>query len=287
MKLEIELMPESCWGRSLRKRMRPADWRRLRKQVLDDQQHLCAICGATGRLSCHEVWEYDDASHTQTLVGFRAVCGLCHGVEHYGMSNVLAAQGSADLGSLAKHFCEVNSVDESEFRDSLSAARALNAEWCKHEWSIDLGEWTHLATREVALPSRPDGWDGVPADHLLLQGSVIESIDLTQDEELRLNLLGRTHHWHFRPYSYPEQSTSDETICVQLSGCALAQMPLTPAPILDCIIRVNGHDWSGVTPLPVSLEGNIDLRLKLESGAMMNVTATAISIVMSSATSSV
>ena len=55
LKLAIELVPQTCWYKSLYKRMRRSQWDQLQKEVCADQGHRCAVCGAGGKLNCHEV----------------------------------------------------------------------------------------------------------------------------------------------------------------------------------------------------------------------------------------
>src|SRR5262245_37533854 len=54
LKLRIDLIPETCWGKNLRLRMKRSEWDKLRKKVYADQGHACSVCGARGRLHCHE-----------------------------------------------------------------------------------------------------------------------------------------------------------------------------------------------------------------------------------------
>jgi predicted restriction endonuclease len=42
------------------------EWDKLRKEVYAEYGHRCGICGAQGRLNCHERWSYDDETHVQT-----------------------------------------------------------------------------------------------------------------------------------------------------------------------------------------------------------------------------
>src|SRR4051812_44732586 len=89
-RLTIELVPSTTWGDNLRKRLGPKRWDPIRKQAYADAGQVCAICGATGRLNCHERWIYDDLNCVQTLVGFMALCDLCHHCKHIGRAGILA-----------------------------------------------------------------------------------------------------------------------------------------------------------------------------------------------------
>ena len=75
-KLAIELVPSSLWWMNPRKSMKQSQWDKLRKQVYQQYNNTCGICGATDvRLNCHERWEYSivDGVGTQKLIGFIAL----------------------------------------------------------------------------------------------------------------------------------------------------------------------------------------------------------------------
>jgi hypothetical protein len=141
LKLKIELVPKESWNRSLHDRMPRSAWDRLRRQVFADQGNVCAICRAEEPLSCHEVWEYDDVSHVQKLVGFQGVCHLCHHLTHFGNAKLLAAQGHVDLNAVVDHFMKVNGVDRKVFESHREMAFRIWRERSKHGWQTDLGEW--------------------------------------------------------------------------------------------------------------------------------------------------
>jgi hypothetical protein len=117
--------------------------------VYSDQNDICAICGAGGRLNCHEVWDYDDMRHVQKLMGFQAVCTLCHHMAHFGKAQLLAAQGRIDLDAVIRHFLEVNRVGHDVFESHKAAAFRTWRERSLHPWETDLGEWTRLVARKT------------------------------------------------------------------------------------------------------------------------------------------
>ncbi len=147
LRLKIELVPESCWNKSLHDRIGRSAWNDLRKTVFADQGHVCATCGAGGQLSCHEVWSYDDVHHVQKLVRFQGVCRLCHHVIHFGKAKLLAAQGHVDLNAVIDHFNKVNCVDRVAFEAHRKVAFQIWRERSKHQWQTDLGEWASLISR--------------------------------------------------------------------------------------------------------------------------------------------
>jgi len=115
LKLGIELVPKSAWNRSLHDRMKRSSWDSLRAGVLATQGNRCAVCRSESKLSCHEAWEYDDENKIQKLIGFKAVCTLCHHVTHFGKAKLLAAEGRIDLAAVVSHFMAVNGASRETF----------------------------------------------------------------------------------------------------------------------------------------------------------------------------
>lgn len=84
-------------------------------------------------MECHEIWSYDDSTHTQTLVGLIALCPACHQVKHIG-SATMRGMGDAALAHLSK----VNHWPYEEARQYLDGALAEWSERSEHQWTIDL-----------------------------------------------------------------------------------------------------------------------------------------------------
>lgn len=156
LKLTIELVPESCWYNNLRHIVPPAAWDHIRRQVYAACDHRCSICGAKGRLHCHEVWAYEDATRVQRLDGFLALCESCHHIKHLGLAGILASQGKLDYDRLVAHFLRVNHCDRAAFERHRAAAFAQWEERSHYEWTLDLGDL-------LAAPPAPDD---PSADHV-------------------------------------------------------------------------------------------------------------------------
>lgn len=146
MRLTSELVPEGVWYANLRKLVPKKEWDRIRKAAYAAQDNRCAICGAEGRLNCHEVWEYDDAKRLQRLTGFVALCTMCHHVKHLGMASILAHQGHLDYEAVVQHFMDVNGCDRKTFEDYRTRVFDQWQERSRHEWSVDFGEYAGLVT---------------------------------------------------------------------------------------------------------------------------------------------
>ncbi|MDE6076045.1 MAG: HNH endonuclease, partial [Clostridia bacterium] len=68
MKLNFELVPDSCWYSNLRSALPQGAWDVIRKKAYARANGKCMICGApTARPEAHEQWEYDDEKGVQKL----------------------------------------------------------------------------------------------------------------------------------------------------------------------------------------------------------------------------
>lgn len=70
--LTIELVPNTCWYSNVRSNVAKKDWDTLRYHTYKQASHRCEICGGVGQqhpVECHEIWDYDDQQHIQTLTG--------------------------------------------------------------------------------------------------------------------------------------------------------------------------------------------------------------------------
>jgi len=146
LKLEIDLIPKTAWCSNLRTKIPQGEWNKLKKQCYADAGNRCAICGAEGRLNCHEIWGYDDDKYIQKLNGFIALCNDCHLIKHIGRARVLASEGLLDMDELIKHFMNVNGVDRGTFDEHLKESLEVWRKRSQHKWKTDLGEWASLIT---------------------------------------------------------------------------------------------------------------------------------------------
>ncbi len=145
LKLKIELVPKTSWYDNLRKYTDKNDWDKIRKQTYVNYEHKCGICGnEEGRLNCHELWEYDDKKHIQKLVGFIALCDMCHHVKHIGLAGILAERGELNYEKVVEHFVKVNECDSDTFKKHRKKAFEQWRERSSHKWQIDLGEYKNL-----------------------------------------------------------------------------------------------------------------------------------------------
>ena len=140
IKLEIELVPSSAWWKNLRAKITEKEWDMIRHETYLKYGYMCGICGSKGRMNCHELWKYNDISHVQKLVGFIALCDMCHHVKHIGLAGILASEGKLDYGEVVRHFMRVNSCTSADFEEHKSREFMIWEERSRNKWKLDLGE---------------------------------------------------------------------------------------------------------------------------------------------------
>ena len=135
MKLEFELVPDSCWYSNLRSLLPHAGWDAIRKKAYTRADGKCMICGIkTARLEAHERWEYDEENSVQKLSDIIAVCKNCHETIHSGRTSLYGGEERA-----SEHFMKVNGCSYSEYRKALGEANAAHRRRnLVPEWKLDL-----------------------------------------------------------------------------------------------------------------------------------------------------
>ncbi len=147
--MEIELVPEPLWGRSLYHYLSREEWRSLRDFVAREEGEKCYICGSTnGKLELHEFWKYDDENHVQELAGVHLICELCHMIKHIGYwcytenGQMSLRRRGLSREDLIKHFCRVNNCSVEEFERHEKESLEKWMERSKHrDWRQDLGRY--------------------------------------------------------------------------------------------------------------------------------------------------
>lgn len=135
LKLDFELVPDSCWYSNLRSILSKKQWDVVRREAYARANGRCMICGRKAtRLEAHERWRYDTDTCTQVLDDVIAVCRSCHSVIHIGRTQLLGDEEKA-----IKHFCYVNGCGYPDYIKALGAANARHAELNRvGEWKLDL-----------------------------------------------------------------------------------------------------------------------------------------------------
>lgn len=136
LKLDFELVPDSCWYSNLRTLLKPKMWDVIRKEAYFRAEGKCMICGRkVNRLEAHERWSYNLETKVQKLEEVIAVCHSCHSVIHIGRTQLLGDEDKA-----IAHFQRVNKASYADYIKALKRANELHQlRNMVDEWSLDLG----------------------------------------------------------------------------------------------------------------------------------------------------
>ena len=137
-RLSVELVPKTCWFSNVRDHVTKSEWDKLRKASYEKAGNICEICGGRGEqhsVECHEIWEYDDATFTQTLKGLISLCPSCHETKHIGLAGL---RGRREIAK--NHLSKVNGWTDDQAEKYLKLIRAIWIERSKHEWKLNF-DW--------------------------------------------------------------------------------------------------------------------------------------------------
>ena len=99
-KLQIELVPDGCWGYNLRSILSKRQWDFLKSDAKLRAEGKCVICGKESKvLDAHERWEYDEENGIAKLKDIIAVCKDCHSVIHINFTSI-----KGDIEKAEKHY---------------------------------------------------------------------------------------------------------------------------------------------------------------------------------------
>ena len=139
-KLTVELIPATCHFSNVRTTVTAAEWDKIRFISYAAADNKCEICGSNGTLQgykhkveCHEIWNYDDTNHVQTLVGLVSLCVVCHQVKHIGRAIAIGK-----LTVCKQQLAKVNKWTPKEIDDHILASFELHKERSKHQWTLDI-----------------------------------------------------------------------------------------------------------------------------------------------------
>jgi hypothetical protein len=139
-KLSVELIPTTCHYSNVRTTVTKKEWDMIRFMSYEKANNKCEICGESGKdqgykhnVECHEIWDYNDETHVQKLIGLISLCPICHQVKHIGRAIAMGKHQDA-YNQLAK----VNKWTPKEVELHILASFELHKERSKHEWTLDL-----------------------------------------------------------------------------------------------------------------------------------------------------
>jgi len=135
-RLTIELVPSTAFYTNARKILSEDKWDIIRKETYKKFAYRCGICydrGAWHPVECHEIWNYNDKTHIQTLEGLIALCPSCHKVKHIGLSKI-----RGDMENCVEHLMLINQITKEEVKEMVDKAFDVWLERSKHEWKCDI-----------------------------------------------------------------------------------------------------------------------------------------------------
>ncbi len=135
LKLNFELVPDSCWYSNLRSILKPKQWDIVRKEAYARAKGKCMICGRpVKRLEAHERWSYNEQTCVQKLEDVIAICHSCHSVIHIGRTQLIGEEDKA-----IAHFQRVNKCTYADYIKALGEANRIHQRRNQvAEWKIDL-----------------------------------------------------------------------------------------------------------------------------------------------------
>ena len=153
LRLEIELVPKSCWYNNLRNVFTKSEWEDVSDSVRDYNitNGKCAICGGKPDISipdnkyleAHEVWEYiilDDNNGIIKLKDILPLCSYCHKSKHYGLSQL---KGWTNI--VNQHLKAVNNITDLELYDYLRQVNDIYIYRSSiQNWKLDLTKLKEL-----------------------------------------------------------------------------------------------------------------------------------------------
>lgn len=136
LKLTVELVPKTSWCSNLRSELTKGQWDKVRKDSYRSSGYKCDCCGGIGPkhpVECHEIWDYNDDTKVQKLLGVTSLCPSCHEVKHIGRA-IAVGKGDKALS----HFVKVNKVSMIEANRYIEEAFNTYHERSNYDWKLDL-----------------------------------------------------------------------------------------------------------------------------------------------------
>jgi 5-methylcytosine-specific restriction endonuclease McrA len=154
LRLEIEMVPKTCWYSNVRSNVTASTWNIIKKQQAGIGGRVCQICGDSGLkqgyrwpVECHEVWKYSNKAgrKVQRLDSMISLCPRCHEVKHFGLATVRDRQQHA-----IDWLMHVNNITEYEARKHADSAVTLYRARTLSKWELDI---SYLARYGVVVNS--------------------------------------------------------------------------------------------------------------------------------------
>ncbi|MBC7540198.1 MAG: ankyrin repeat domain-containing protein [Bacteriovorax sp.] len=234
IKLPIELIPYTSWGNNPRS-ISPKDWKKLRLECYENAKRVCEICGDiknTGKVECHEIWEFNDIKKVQTLIGLIALCPPCHQVKHIGLANKMGRAQNA-----TEHLAEINNWTIDEANNYVSESIKKWKERSRYSWKLDLA-W--IKRKGIKVKNEKNR---TPAELVIL----LEAIQ-NNDNKLVKYLLTKNNKYNF---AVDEKGNQILHMVVRSKNLKVTKLFLNDPNFIKMIDQGNK---AGITPLMLSCQ---------------------------------
>lgn len=131
MKYAPSILPFGAWGQNARQF--PKVWKKIREAAIYKADHRCEVCGAEGRVECHEEWSFDAVKRIQRLEQIKVLCPACHETQHTGRARMLGR-----MEQVVAHICKINSISQSEAIEAINSAVERAVSMNDIVWSLDI-----------------------------------------------------------------------------------------------------------------------------------------------------
>lgn len=146
MKLKIQMIPQTMYGKNLRSVLAPQRWQQISRLVRNNSGLRCEICGkgvdSITELDAHEVWKFrtitkknGKTTRVQKLKKIQAVCGKCHGAMHIGY-----AKHAGFYDEAVDWFLRVNRCGFLKFRKAEEKAYRKFLTRSRYKWKLDVNK---------------------------------------------------------------------------------------------------------------------------------------------------
>lgn len=138
--LTIEMVPSTSWYSNVRSNVTTEKWDAIRRKCYSRANNKCEICGDVGtnqgfvhKVECHEIWDYDDSTLTQKLIGLIALCPYCHKTKHVGLATI---RGEEEI--VIKQLMKVNKITRKAAKEYITKSFEKYHNRSKFKWELDI-----------------------------------------------------------------------------------------------------------------------------------------------------
>lgn len=151
--LKMEAKPVEFHGKTVRENIPQALWRKIRIEVLANQNYECSICyfkpeeTEMKKLHVHEIERYDFENGVCELESLNLICVKCHSFHHMGRTSATATKEYME--ELIEHFMDVNDCDWLDYQSYKLSAMAEQSKNRKNRKAISPDQIKFKVTGDI------------------------------------------------------------------------------------------------------------------------------------------